>query len=51
MGEFWWGQVFKKLSPPPDISEIWMGIYDWVSDFEQDWIYEKLYPLPFSQTP
>ena len=26
------------------MQELWMATYDWVTDWEGDWIFEKLYP-------
>jgi hypothetical protein len=41
----WWGEVFEALPPPPSISEIWSGTYDWLDDEQQGWIFDKLYPI------
>jgi hypothetical protein len=38
-----WEALWKHYSPPPEIGEIWSGICDWVTDTEQDWIFEPLY--------
>lgn len=45
LGEFWWAGVFKALPPPSGIPEIWMGTRDWITDWEQDWFFEKLLPI------
>jgi hypothetical protein len=41
----WWGEVFEALPPPPSISEIWSGTYDWLDEEQQGWMFDKLYPL------
>jgi hypothetical protein len=45
LGDFWWARVFKALPPPSGIPEIWMGTHDWITDREQDWIFEQLFPI------
>lgn len=43
LGVDWWNDVFQKIKPSPKISEIWSGIYDWITDIDEGWIFEKLY--------
>jgi hypothetical protein len=45
LGNSWWERVFKVLPVPPEIPECWMATYDWVTDWEQDWIFEKLFSM------
>ena len=45
MGDLWWAHIFERVPPPPEISEIWIGTHDWITDWEQDWIFEKQYPV------
>jgi len=40
----WWIRVFRIIEPPEQISEIWLAIFDWITDREEGWIFEKLYP-------
>jgi hypothetical protein len=49
LGDFWWERVFKALPPPSGIPEIWMGTHDWITDCEQDWIFEQLFPMSAPQ--
>ena len=39
----WWNRVFANVLPPPEIEELWSGIYDWVDDYSQGWMFERLY--------
>jgi len=45
LGDFWWKRVFEVLPVPSEIPEFWMATYDWVTDWDEDWIFEKLYPM------
>jgi hypothetical protein len=45
LGDFWWKQVLEVLPVPSEIPEVWMATYDWITDWEEDWIFEKLYPM------
>lgn len=44
LGNLWWERVLKVLPVPSEIPECWMATYDWVTDWEEDWIFEKLNP-------
>lgn len=39
----WWEEVWKAISPPDSIDEIWMGIMDYLDEVEEGWIFEKLF--------
>lgn len=43
-GGLWWAQIFERLPPPAEISEIWTGIHDWITDWDRGWIFDRLYP-------
>lgn len=43
MGDLLWAHILERVPPPPEISEIWIGTHDWITDWEQDWIFEKQY--------
>jgi hypothetical protein len=49
MGDLWWARIFERLPPPFEISEIWLGTQDWITEWEQGWIFEKLYPVSVPQ--
>ena len=38
----WWQELWTALPPPPEIEEIWSGIFDYVDDETQDWQFERL---------
>lgn len=42
-GQDWWNTVFRTMTPPIEIGEIWQGVYDFLDDLEQGWSYEKLF--------
>ncbi len=44
MGAWWWKRVVELVVPPPEIQELWDGMFDWLDDYEQGWTFEKLYP-------
>lgn len=46
MGAWWWKRVLEIAAPPPAITEIWDGMFDWLDDDQQGWTFEKLYPTP-----
>jgi hypothetical protein len=48
-GSDWWKIVFSRHKPPREIDEIWLGIFDWLDDWNQDWIFEKLWPCDRAQ--
>jgi hypothetical protein len=39
----WWSEVFSVLPPPTEIDEIWSGIFDWVTENSEGWIFERLH--------
>lgn len=41
----WWGEVWASLPPPPEIGEVWAGLYDWIDDEREDWVFSQLFPL------
>ena len=45
MGAWWWKRVLELVVPPPEIQELWDGMFDWLDDYEQGWTFEKLYPI------
>lgn len=45
-GDWWWARAFKTVPVPKEIAEVWLATFDWVTDFEQGWIFEGLHPLP-----
>ena len=40
----WWGEVWATLPPPPEIGEVWSGLYDWIDDEREDWAFTQLFP-------
>lgn len=44
-GDWWWARAFETVPVPPKIAEVWLATYDWVTDFEQGWIFERLHSL------
>jgi hypothetical protein len=44
LGLWWWEGVLTRIFPPQEISEIWLAIYGWLTDWEEGWIFQKLYP-------
>jgi len=45
LDECWWHEVLGNLQVPYEISEIWSGLHDFISESERGWIFEKLYSL------
>ncbi len=41
----WWHEVLQLRTPSRAISEVWTGLYDWVSDRDQGWLFKKIYPM------
>lgn len=41
----WWGKVLCEIPRPFPLSEIWLGMFDMVSDIDEGWIFEKVYPF------
>jgi hypothetical protein len=42
LGVDWWRDVFSHYAPPAEIGEIWSGVFDWVDDYSQGWMFERL---------
>jgi hypothetical protein len=40
----WFNQLFRLCPPPKVIDSIWSGIFEWLTDQDEGWIFEKLYP-------
>jgi len=38
-----WQRLWAKCPPSEPIGEIWSGMFDWVTDEEEGWIFERLY--------
>jgi hypothetical protein len=38
----WWADVFERYPPPPEIDQIWSGVFDWVDDDSRGWTFELL---------
>jgi hypothetical protein len=45
----WWQKVWESMPPPPGIGEVWSGIFDWITDEEQDWTFGRLYSVVAAQ--
>lgn len=43
-GGWWWSRAFGAVRVPGEVAEVWLATYDWVADFEEGWIFERLYP-------
>jgi hypothetical protein len=43
-GNSWWAEVFTSVPVPGQISEVWLSMYDWVTDTEQGWMFEQVHP-------
>jgi hypothetical protein len=44
MGAWWWKRVLELVVLPPEIQELWDGMFDGLDGDEQGWTFEKLYP-------
>jgi hypothetical protein len=42
-GMEWWRDALSFLPPPPEIDEIWLGMFDWVAENSEGWIFERLH--------
>lgn len=40
----WWRKAFNRTPPPHSISEIWLAMFDAISDVEEGWIFSKVHP-------
>lgn len=45
-GATWWTEVLSAVLVPSGISEIWTAMYDWITDTEQGWLFQQVYPAP-----
>lgn len=45
----WWDKALCGLPRPFPISEIWLGMFDMVSDVDEGWIFEKVYPIELAE--
>lgn len=50
LGDIWWSHIFEALHPPFEVPEIWLAAYDWITEWKQDWIFEKLHPASDGDT-
>jgi hypothetical protein len=39
----WWHDVFSAFPPPARVDEVWLGIFDWISEDLQGWIFERIH--------
>lgn len=42
-GDSWWARVFQNMPTPSEISEIWLATFDWVTDLDEGWIFERVH--------
>jgi hypothetical protein len=42
-GEWWWSGVFAVAPVPSSIADVWLAQYNWVTEHEQGWIFERIY--------
>jgi hypothetical protein len=38
----WWQGAFSALPPPAEINETWLGVFDWVAEDLEGWVFERL---------
>lgn len=43
--EEWWRKVFESIPVPAAVAEVWLAMYDSITDYEEDWIFERLHPV------
>lgn len=48
-GEWWWSEVFESIPVPAGISEVWLALYDWLSDDEEGWMFERLHSVSLGE--
>ncbi len=41
----WWSQAFDSAPVPPAIAEVWLGTYDWITDADRGWSFERVHPM------
>jgi len=41
-GADWWHDLFSSVPPPTEIGEVWLGMFDYVTNELQGWIFERL---------
>jgi hypothetical protein len=39
----WFARLFGSYPPPKEIDFIWLGVYDWLLDDQQGWMFDKVY--------
>jgi len=44
-GDWWWSRAFAAVPVPGEITEVWLATYDWLTDFDQGWIFERVHPI------
>lgn len=42
--DWWWSRAFQTVPVPSEITEVWLAAYDWLTDHEQGWIFERVHP-------
>jgi len=42
-GDWWWARALKTVPVPAEIAEVWLARFDWVTDFEEGWMFERLH--------
>jgi hypothetical protein len=38
----WWQELWVTCAPPPEIGQIWSGVFDYIDDDSQAWDFERL---------
>ncbi len=41
---WWWRSVLKTVPVPAMIPEVWLARYDWITDYDQGWEFERIHP-------
>jgi len=44
-GDWWWSRAFKTVPVPREIAEVWLATYDWLTDLDQGWTFERVHPF------
>lgn len=44
-GSWWWARAFRTVPVPEGIAEVWLAAYDWVTNGEEGWTFERLHHL------
>lgn len=42
-GDWWWRRAFETVSVPNEIAQVWLATYDWLTETEQGWIFDRLH--------